>query len=490
MDARYLTVALAFACASACTSDVDEPPVTAEPPDPAVEPKHVPASPELVAADSVCVALADGEALWSVSPEGHAWLAKAADGVQQLRVLDPFGVDAELVAEVTLGPLRQVKAWSQTDAALLTDDGLWRLDDLVRIEMDDPTAAGATSLCGDPGLNGMLLANGQLYERRDDQWWQWDSEAEGAAAPSTIVDLDGDCIGTDDITWLMSQDGTLWRLEPSEYLTPQQFDSGARAAATSGMLAVLETAQLSLGPDEWQTWVFDGAPATDLSASGGMLWLAAGEQLLRFDGDTFVEVSTNLAAPIERVVAHASGAWVVGDGSVCHVSTAPLLRIAGVRPYRRDIEVDYGIAVVASDDSLAINASIDGEPIDLVLDQETGWWVGNAHLDAVGWSDILLEADGVKRTIPLKRLPEVTRSWKADIEPIYLAHCTGGTCHGGSAEAPPDLDTYEAWLGLSAKLQDRVVDNNEMPPPPAQGPDWGDEQVTIIAEWLAGGMFP
>ena len=471
-----------FACV-ACSSD---PSIVTGDTEPA--PKQVPDPLAVLASTSHCTTLAEGERLWAVSPEGHAWLADAA-GTPSFRVLDPFDPAQEQVHEVAIGRLQLVRAFAAQDAAVVADDGLWRLDDLARVELSDPTGLTTGSLCGDPADNGMLLAEGSVYERRQGSWWRWDSESETSGRPSSIVAIDGECVDRNNYTWLMSSDGSLWRLEPSRYGKRRQFEANARAVATEDMVAVLESSRLMMGPDTWQPWEFVGPVPSDVSAAGGMLWLAADHRLIRFDGVDFVQVEHPLSSAIGQVRAHASGAWLVGGDQVCHVATVPMVRVQGVRPYARSLHQAHSFVVRANSGSTEITAAINGESLALSIDSNSGDLVGEVSLD-VGWNTLSLELEGVTRRLPLKRVPATQRSWDHDVRPIYERHCAGGNCHGGTEEGPPELGDHEAWMDAAKALQKRVVDTQTMPPPSAKGADWSEEYVAIIGDWLQGGMLP
>ncbi len=459
-------------------------------PPPDVTPLEVPAAPELLEGNGFCVTLESGETLRSVSPEGHAWLAAAGAEGQALRIVDPL--DASIVSDtLELGALHQVRAWTGGDAGIVAADGLWRLEALARIQLTPPSASmGTPALCGDPGHNGFLLADGLLYERRaDEHWWVWDPEVAGDGAPSGLVDYDGDCLDSADTMWLTSKDGTLWQIAGAQVYRPVRFAALVEVAATAGMLAVLESDRLWIGPDAWQPWIFPGAVPAGVSASGGAAWMASGQQLLRFDGEHWFEVGHPMTSAIAEVVAHAGGAWLVGDGEICHVATAPLIRLSGLRPYSRSKLLDYEISVV-SESGAAVTARVGDEDAALSHNDETGAYEGTIRLDTVGWHDVVLSAGDATRVVPVKRLPEVVRSWAEDIEPLYQANCTGSSCHGGTVSGPPDLASYEAWLGYATKIRARVVDAQNMPPASAQTDDWGTEQIEIIAQWLEGGMLP
>jgi hypothetical protein len=458
-----------------------------------VEPKDVPASPEVVSSTATCSARRPGEVLLSVSPEGHAWLV-VPGAPNSVRVLDPFeAAMTETIEDVDVPALLDAQAWSASDAALVAEDGIWRLEEFARVSMTPPTGFELpASLCGDPGTNGVLVSAGMVFERRADQnWWGWDPGVAGDGAPAGVVRFDGECQSADDITWLTARDGTLYRVEPAQFSRPVRFASFAGAAATEGMLAILETDRLWVGPDAWQSWIFPGPVPAEVSASGGRLWMMSGTQLLSFDGATWIEVTHGVSGAVERVAAHAGGAWLVGADAICHQAMGPMLRVEGLRPFSRSAELDHSIRVRASDATMSVAADVDGAAIDLALDPETGWLEGDVRLGEVGWHTIgLSSADAsAHRSILVKRLPETVRSWATDVEPIYQASCAGGLCHGGSSDAP-NLATVDAWRDKSAAIRTRVVEARTMPPPASAGPDWGDDDVEIIREWLEGGMLP
>lgn len=491
-----------LALLSGCTGDIGgepEPPGPPGPPD--VEPKVVPASPEVVESTGSCRDLIAGEQLVSVSPEGHAWLASSgeANGTT-LRVLDAFDLAAEQSDALELSSPSQMQAWSARDGAALADDGLWLLEDLARVQLTAPDGFAAPArFCGDPGTNGFLVSSGQLFERRDDaQWWAWNPGAVGEAMPTDLLRIEGECQDASNVTWMTSPDGTLWRVEPTQYSQPLRFTAMKAAAATGATLAIIDGEELWVGATgasvEWQPFTFEGDAPTVLGAAGAHVWLGAGPQLLRTDGETVVEVSHLLAAPIEQILAHAGGVWIVGGGQICHQATSPMARVQGIRPFARSKEHIYPFSVVASDAAMSVSASLDGEPIDLTVDGETGRYEGEARLEHVGWHDLVLDVSGGgavgTRSIMLKRLPEQQRSWAEDIAPLYDASCTGGTCHQAGSQSPPDISTYEAWVELAAVIQSRVVDAKTMPPPGSEPADWGEDDIATIAQWLQGGMLP
>ena len=219
----------------ACQGNIGGPGDDGAPPPPDVTPQAVPEAPPLLEGEGFCVPLESGERLASASPEGHAWLLASSGATTRVRVLDAFDSAASIVEEIDLSDVETLVAWSDMDAAVLADGGVWRLEALARVQLAPPDGfAMPASLCGDPGTNGALLSSGTLFERRDDaQWWGWDPGVLGAAIPTGLLRLEGDCQGTDDVTWMTSPDGTLWQVEPAQVFRPVRFERLVGGAATT-----------------------------------------------------------------------------------------------------------------------------------------------------------------------------------------------------------------------------------------------------------------
>ncbi|MBL4682981.1 MAG: hypothetical protein JKY37_00205, partial [Nannocystaceae bacterium] len=368
---------------------------------PEAEPMDVPSAPTELQGTTTCVPLLVNETVVSVSPEGHAWLSRPGDVPPRVRVVDPFDATATISAEVELGALLSVRAWTDQDAVVIAADGLWRLEGFSRIKIDEPASLSeASSMCGDPSLNGFLLVDGALFERRmDGQWWVWDSGVGGEAAPDSIVEYDGDCTGANDTLWLTAPDGTLWQLAATETTRPVRFSSLLAMVATAGMLGALETDKLWIGGSsedddstlQWEQWRFPGDVPTQLSASDGALWMLAGSQLLRFDGETWAQVNHDMGSPAIRAVAHPNGAWLISDTEVCNVALGPMIRIEGLRPNYRGAELDYDVRVLSSSGD-PVTAVVDGADEPLLLNSETGWYEGTVRLDTLGWHTLVLTA--------------------------------------------------------------------------------------------------
>lgn len=449
---------------------------------------------------SACVPLVANERVASISAEGHAWLVVPGDSQQQLRIVDPFDGPSIAAVTVELPRASTLHAWSADDAALLTESGLWRLEQFDRIEVSPPMSLSADSaMCGDPSGGGFALDDGVLWQRRaDGQWWTWDSDTDAQNAPRALVGHDGACVGVDEVLWLAGSDGALWRIANDTVTRPVRFATLADAAATEGSIGVVDDeffwsadvdadveAQMS-----WQPWRFSGAVPSALSASDGALWMLSDGRVLRFDGEAWTEVTHDAAGAWTGVIAHANGAWLVSDEQVCNLSFAPMLRIDGIVPFQARPQVEHLISV-ASSDGATIEVFVDDVAVPLDPGEDAGTYDGLVALPSVGWHSVRVHSDATERTLNLKRLPPTEATWAADIEPLAVEHCTGAECHGGTdVNAPMPLDTIEAWRMHAEDIQTRVVESKTMPPPGVVSVDWGDDQIATINLWLQGDQLP
>ncbi|MEM6996271.1 MAG: hypothetical protein AAF721_37535 [Myxococcota bacterium] len=466
---------------------------------PATEPLDVPESLEVVQATTRCTAVGPGERLASISAEGHAWLLTEDDEAATVRVVDTFDDGPDATFTIGLREIGAVHAFSADDAALVADGGLWRLHDLDRIEVTAPAPlSGAAAMCGDPTTDGLLLTASDLFQRRDDQWWSFPLGHAGAL-PSAVVGHDSACSGTDETVWMTAQDGTVWRLQGDEFERPVRFDALVGAAATDGMLGVLDDEFLWIGSDSpdagaeaswsWQPWRFPNALPTDLSASDGALWMWSGPDLLRLNAQGFLRVEHAAPTTFTQITAGAGGAWLSGAGELCHLALSPMLRVEGIRPFQRSRLAETEFSVASADDATVL-AFIDDEPLPLTADPDGSTFHGVLALPTVGWHRLRVQSDANERSIAVKRLPPEEIGWNADIRPLVLAYCSGDTCHGGQdVDAPRALDTLEAWTDLAPAIDNRVVAAQNMPPP-GLSDTWGDDQIDVIAQWLDGERLP
>lgn len=457
---------------------------------------EIPESLTELEAEVDCISLDAEETLDSVSPQGHAWLTRPEGTGLGIRVLDAGDGVARVLAEETLdvGALGSLQAWDGENAAALTSEGLWALDGFARVQVTPPASVGvAASMCGDPSRDGLLLTNGVLFERRaDDNWWRWDSNAQGQRQPREIVRYGGDCLGTEDTVWLTAEDGTLWQLSDTDVTRPARFPELIDAAATRGMVAVLESETLWVGhlEDEdvsWEAWSFPEEAPANVSAAQGAVWMVAGDDLLRYDGSDWQRIRHDAPGQLDGVLAHPGGAWQAGETELCSVVVQDSFVLEGVRPYLRGIESEYAFRIWNSEGPVV--ASVAGQEVPLAL-SEDGAQEGRVVLDGLGWHELVLIAGETSRTVPIKRVPDTVRSWSTDIEPLYATSCTGSACHGGDElTSPRALDSYDVWRDSAAVIRTRVLEAQTMPPP-GQGEGWDADAVEVVAQWIEGGMLP
>lgn len=489
MVRRLWVGGLGVAALVGCQGQLGGPDGGGAPPPPDAVPQAVPTDGPALAVTSSCQPLELGEALVSVSPEGHAWLVAGEGAATQVRIVDPLAPEAATVTTLDLPPVVQLSAWSGSDASIVAADGLWRLEDLARIELTPPEGFTAPAhLCGDPAAGGAIVSGGALFEHRADAWYGYFPGVLDGSAPAGVVSFDGACTSRDDVIWLTGGDGTLWRVAPQAVTLPVRFEGFVAAVGTTDTVAVSEPDRLWIGPEAWQPWIFpeDAAPSP-IAAAGGAVWAVADGVLYRYaEGDW---ASAPLDGEPSTLLAHAAGVWTVAGGELCHHALGAPIQIEGLRPFTRSVELEYPLTIAAVDTP---TVELDGEPVDVTAGELEGTYGALVRLTTVGWHEVVVEASGLRRTLWVKRNPEEVRSWAVDIAPIYEGSCTGAACHvaGGNANGAPDLGSYELWVAQAEAIRNRVVDAKTMPPIANQGADWGDEQVAIVAQWLEGGQQP
>ncbi len=451
---------------------------------------------------SSCTQLGAQEQVLSVSPEGFLWLTTSSTttGSTVIRVLDGWGEVAPQNFETPLMQLQAAQARTATTASLVADAQLWQLRDGERISIELPEGVeidlGASpSLCGDMTESGFLLADGQLLQRAGETWLQWSGLEQvltgTSAVNRSVLSRDGACFGQDDAVWLQTDTstgaGAFWKLGPA-LITRERLMSGVRGAALlKGQLLVLVDGELHVGADPVKRWSFAHGEARALTSAGGYAWILTEGALLRFDGETFLQL--DLQSLPSAMYAHAAGGlWAQLDDSVCHVAPPSMVRVRGLNQGQR---LDTETARL-----FARTTEADGEVQLMIKDQavtpmsvQDDWVVFEAPLE-LGWNTLSLSSGGALRSLSIKREPGVVRSFQTDIFPIYQQHCSNMACHAPESIAgAPDLSNYDAWVTRADRLRLRVVEQENMPPLAARD-GWTEEQVTTINEWLSGGLRP
>lgn len=437
-----------------------------------------------------CSALAPMERVVSVSAEGHLWLATSSVGTD-LRVLD--GWSGHTVARYTLpnAGLSRLNALGATTAMALADGQLLRLLDGERVEVTPPADLDPEAdLCGDLADRGFIWSGGQLYQRLDDAWWRWTGLGP-VGADARLLDRDGECEGVGDGLWWASQGLAFWLLTPGRLSNPALLEGGEVAALRGEQALALRGGRLFLGPEPWTEVHFADGAATQLATAGDYAFLEVGGQLLRYDGAEWRRVTGPELNSMDALHPHAAGGlWTVEGNAVCHHAPSPMIRIRGLR--RGEQRLDPTVVIEAqAQGATTLALELDGATI--AWSSTNGGWQRLVRTLSVGWHQLRIRtADGrAQRTLEVKILPTVTRSFEADVRPLYQTHCANQACHvAGSTGGAPDLTRYEDWLQRAARIEARVVRAQDMPPSASRRPDWGPEEIQVINEWLNGGLLP
>jgi hypothetical protein len=457
----------------------------------------VPGTPDALDAEPSCRPRPADETLRGVSPEGHAWLVTTTTvGRSLVRVLDPAVPTASVSFSLQLARLDALRPWTATTASAVADGAPWAIEDGDRIGLGAPFVLGPdASLCGDLASSGAVSADGRLYEREDDLWLEWTGVAPALGGGATILDRDGACRARGDALWLATGGVATWALAASS-LTRTASMPEARAVAVRGdqLLALVDDTLVGRrgdGVGRAHRWRFELGRPERLAAAGRAAWLTIGRALLRFDGADFARADGVDASALGAVEPYAAGGlWYETADAICHLAPAGGVRIDGLRHGAHRTEARAELRARALDGAELV-ATIDGSTLTpaRVVD---GTSIYALEL-GLGWHRIELdpEGGGLGRTVDVKRVPTVVRGFEADVAPIFRAHCADAGCHVvGSPSGAPRLDRIEDWILRADRIRLRVVERSDMPPAATRGPDWGPERVTVIEEWLSGGMRP
>jgi hypothetical protein len=439
----------------------------------------------LLTTSTRCVALAPGARALGVSPEGHLWLGTSTTGATQVRVLDGWAPGVEGAYRLAVQDLQRVQAWTATAASFIADGRLYHAVDGLRTEISvTATLSPDATLCGDPTAQAFVYSDGALFQRDEDTWYRW-SGVEAALTPDArLLTRDGACWGMDDGVWFASADLELWQLGATELSRPARLEGASQPVLLNDAPLALRGGHLFVGPAPWTEYAFEAGPATGLAAAGDYAWLRAGQSILRFDGAAFVEVQGVQG----DLLPHASGGlWAVSGAEACHLAPQVMLRVDGLQGGTQREAEAFALRVQASDEAAGVEVALDGAALSPARESD-GWLVYRGRL-ALGWHALRVTAGGAARTVTVKRVPSVVRSYAADIAPIYRTHCAA--CHvPASPFGAPDLSTLEAWRALASKIHERAVVDGDMPPRASRLPEWGEDEITVIDEWLSGGLQP
>ena len=474
----------------------DDAPGRGDPEQPEVEEEHtVPDELDTLDSEGFCRAIGTGQEVVGVGPDGSLWLAASMpDGRVAFEVIDPVTQQAIAAPDaLELGAMAAVAPLSADDAVVVSADTLWHVEGWQRIELVPPSSySSSASVCGNPRHNGFVLAGGTVSEHRVDGWWGLTPEAEGASTPTEVITVDGECYGPADETWMTATDGTVWRVAVDGKVRSEPFSGLSAAAATGSTLAVIADGALWLGPEGWTRYAFEAGAASAIAASDDQFWISIGGRVLRAMDEQFVELSHLLSSDVEAMWSHPGGVWLAGDGELCHAAVGPRIEVAGVHPYLRTQDTELAVSLT-SEPGVTLSATLDEEPVSLVASGNA--MEGVVALGDLGWHRLEVVAEGAdatgRRTLWLRRnVPDIV-SFETDVKPIALAHCSGSSCHSAMTDVMvPALETLEAWAEHADKIEERVVAQDNMPPPGDRSEEWGPDEVETIARWIEGGMLP
>lgn len=457
----------------------------------------VPAALPALASTATCTARDPGERVLAVSAEGHLWLGTSTVSTTSvastfIRVLDGWSPGAQSRDSLPFANIASVQAWTATTASMIADGALWFIEDGDRLSISLPAVlADDATLCGDPSRRAFVLSGDALYQRVGPEWFLWSGIDRALMGDGALLSRDGECAGSADRVWIVSSEVAFWSLTPASISNPALLTGGSHPALRGDDLLALFGGHLFVGPEPWREWAFEQGSARALAAAGSYAWIVAGDRLLRFDGTAFFDVAA--ANEIVALHPHASGGlWYETASSICHVAPDPMLRVHGLRNGEERADSDFVIRAEATREDMSLVATVDGVELAASGVEADGAFVFTGAL-GVGWHNVQLSApNGVAvRSLSVKKLPSIERSFAADIQPIYAASCAGSACHSPNSTAgAPDFSRYEVWLQRAVKIQERIVQKQDMPPLASRGPDWSEDQVAIINEWLNGGMKP
>lgn len=446
---------------------------------------RVPADLTPLETQEACAPLAADQSILGVSPDGHLWVGVTSSTATEVTVLDPWAFDTPRAFTLPAGDLARVQAVSATVAAFVDAGRLYVVEDGVRTEIWTPGALDrSTMLCGDVRTDAYVFSAGTLYQRADDEWLTWTGVEAALSPDARLLARDGACAAGDDAVWFATGDVELWALGADELRRPAALEGGAQASLLGQRPLALDGGRLFVGPGEWREHAFDLGDATALEVAGDAAWLVVGDQLLRYDGASFERAGAVPSGAALRPYA-GGGVWLATADEICHRAPRGTLRTAGVAHGAAAPDAQVVLQAWSGDGS-EISADLDGTALTPRIAGEVSIFEVTLPL---GWHALTVQAGDVSRTVQVKRVPTVTRSWAADVQPIVQTHCVA--CHvPDNAFSAPVLTAFEAWRARANDIRERVIRVGDMPPTASRSPDWGEDEVTVIDEWLSGGLNP
>ncbi len=426
----------------------------------------------------------DGATILGVAPNGELWLSTASG----TRVLDLAGGDRTIAA--SLGDATHVLPWDASTASFVAGDALWSWRDGAREVVALPESVGAVrDLCGAPDdEHGVFVATDRgLFERDGRWWWQWSSGGAPLPPGQRVFSLDGACGGRDDTVWFEADDGELWQVSAASAAPVADARELTDLVGRRGGVAARFGSTLRLGPD-WRDVELAGGEVVAMSGTYRRLWVATTAGMYSRTG-AWSRIDGLPTTPPATIAAHAAdGAWLAYDDELCHATIAPPILVRGLRPFerRRERTVELELAFVDHTETTAIVA-LDGAEVASAEIADGVARLPELALGNTGWHALSVRTGDHERLLDYYLLPGASRSWAADIEPLFQTYCAGGACHGPAPGGNrPDLSTYEGWQARYAQIRSRLLAGT-MPP---TDPRPTAAELDAILEWIEGGRLP
>ncbi|MFW2388327.1 MAG: hypothetical protein ACN4G0_08320 [Polyangiales bacterium] len=457
-----------------------------------------------VAAVASCEALAEGESLLGVSPEGEAWL----EGAGGVRHVSPDGTSTPIDAGFTRSDA--FVGWDASSAFVVGDNTLWSatLEDSSTVSLP-PELGKPRLICGDPRNTGgsFVVSTRGLFERRHGDWLRWDVPVE-LIESMQIADVQGACSGEEPRMYIEARQ-SLWEVYYGDDAFFREVADLTEMAATGadlriGLVALREGDLVRFDGGGWAEIPFDEGTVSKMSVADSVLWASVGSELFRRDRfERWEHLQTSSGSGvITAIESYAAGsAWLVRGGELCHVGHRETLRVAGVRPYERLPEGSTMSFQVSGDTSMgsALSANLDGRSLS-VSGSAGSWTLSGANGLGAGWHSLVLDvaAPGgpVRRTVkflvesagtgPAPPMPDPTVFWERDILPIYEASCS--VCHGSGGNQT-FMGSYEAFSALGERALE-LVSRGEMPPIGGSIEPLTAAEVSLLETWVREGMEP